>query len=329
MTNFASVNQANSMAAASAIMLQAGQAITASIGNQAITARQEPDSEADGGEVYNMTSGLFPCVCVAMYETVLSPNFFMESMNDGEDQYTYDTLDWQDWKKELTKVAQSYLDTNVIDSLKDYGLLNIEACSIWSPKFYNYSQDELVMDVTMQQGWQDIMAAKIDDWRGRQDVIDYIKKYWRSYSGYVNFMPESLDEVLTEDDEERQLAAYLTLAMLVEGSLKPCDEIMDELYYSMNEKFCDYERVNLLAEYMDADEADRLLDLYNNDDDWNDLYWRLVEKIGFRWLHEGPDCLRGKKDSDFEFDAKSDGERLLFWAVEKELTVEDLYSMAA
>ena len=142
-------------------------------------------------------------------------------------------------------------------------------------------------------------------------------------------MPESLDEVLTEDDEERQLAAYLTLAMLVEGSLKPCDEIMDELYYSISEKFCDYERVNLLAEYMDADEADKLLTLYNNDDDWNDLYWRLVEKIGFRWLHEGPDCLRGKKDRDFEFDAKSDGERLLFWAVEKELTVEDLYSMAA
>lgn len=317
------------MAAASAIMLQAGQAITASIGNQAITARQEPDSEADGSEVYNMTSGLFPCVCVAMYETVLSPNFFMESMNDGEDQYTYDTLDWQDWKVELTKVAQEYLDSNVIESLKNYGLLNIEACSIWSPRYYNYSQDELVMDITMQQGWQDIMAAKINDWRGRQDVIDYIKKYWRSYSGYVNFMPESLDEVLTEDDEERQLAAYLTLAMLVEGSLNPCDEIMDELYYSISENFCDYERVNLLAEYMDADEADRLLDLYNNDDDWNDLYWRLVEKIGFVWLHEGPDSLRGKKDSDFEFNAKSDGERLLFWAVEKELTVEDLQDMAA
>jgi hypothetical protein len=317
------------MAAASAIMLQAGQAITASIGNQAITARQEPDGEAIDGEVYNMTSNLFPCICVAMYETVLSPNFFLESMNDGEDQYMYDTLDWQDWKTELVKVSQDYIDSNVIESLKNYGLLKIEACSIWSPKYYNYNQDELVMDVTMQQDWQDTMKEKIEAWRGRQDVIDYIKKYWRSYSGYVNFMPESLDEILTEDDEDRQLAAYLTLAMLVEGTLRPYDEILDELYYSMNDSFCDYERVNLLAEYMDEQEADKLLTLYNNDDDWNDLYWRLVEKIGFVWLHEGPDSLRGKKDSDFEFNAKSDGERLLFWAIEKELTVEELQDMAA
>ena len=329
MTNFASVNQANSMAAASAIMLQAGQAITASIGNQAITARQEPDGEAIDGEVYNMTSNLFPCICVAMYETVLSPNFFLESMNDGEDQYMYDTLDWQDWKTELVKVSQDYIDSNVIESLKNYGLLKIEACSIWSPKYYNYHQDELVMDVTMQQDWQDTMKEKIEAWRGRQDVIDYIKKYWRSYSGYVNFMPESLDEILTEDDEDRQLAAYLTLAMLVEGTLRPYDEILDELYYSMNDSFCDYERVNVLAEYMDEQEADKLLTLYNNDDDWNDLYWRLVEKIGFVWLHEGPDSLRGKKDSDYEFNAKSDGERLLFWAIEKELTVEELQDMAA
>ena len=329
MTNFASVNQASSMAAASAIMLQAGQAITASIGNQAITARQEPDGEAIDGEVYNMTSNLFPCICVAMYETVLSPNFFLESMNDGEDQYMYDTLDWQDWKTELVKVSQDYIDSNVIESLKNYGLLKIEACSIWSPKYYNYHQDELVMDVTMQQDWQDTMKEKIEAWRGRQDVIDYIKKYWRSYSGYVNFMPESLDEILTEDDEDRQLAAYLTLAMLVEGTLRPYDEILDELYYSMNDSFCDYERVNLLAEYMDEQEADKLLTLYNNDDDWNDLYWRLVEKIGFVWLHEGPDSLRGKKDSDYEFNAKSDGERLLFWAIEKELTVKELQDMAA
>ena len=329
MTNLASVNQANSMAAASAIMLQAGQAITASIGNQAITARQEPSGEAGDGEVYNMTSNLFPCICVAMYETVLSPNFFLESMNDGEDQYMYDTLDWQDWKTELLKVSQDYIDSNVIDSLKNYGLLKIEACSIWSPKYYNYHQDELVMDVTMQQDWQDTMKEKIEAWRGRQDVIDYIKKYWRSYSGYVNFMPESLDEILTEDDEDRQLAAYLTLAMLVEGTLRPYDEILDELYYSMNDSFCDYERVNVLAEYMDEQEADKLLTLYNNDDDWNDLYWRLVEKIGFVWLHEGPDSLRGKKDSDYEFNAKSDGERLLFWAIEKELTVKELQDMAA
>lgn len=319
MTNLASVNQANGMAAASAIMLQAVSEITA-------TGHQESTREP---EVYNMTSNLFPCICVAMYETILSPNFFLEGMNDGEDQYMYDTLSWDDWKTELVKVSQDYIDSNVIDSLRNYGLMKIEACSIWSPKYYNYNQDELVMDLTMQAGWQDIMKEKIESWRGRDDVQKYISKYWHSYSGYVNFMPESLDEILTEDDEDRQLAAYLTLAMLVEGTLRPYDEILDELCEIMNSSFCDYESVNVLAEYMDEQEAEKLLKLYNNDDDWNDLYWRLVDKIGFVWLHEGPDYLRGKKDSDYQFNAKSDGERLLFWAVEKELTVKELQEMAA
>lgn len=319
MTNSTLVNQANSMAAASAIMLQAVSEITA-------TGHQDSQKEP---EVYNMTSNLFPCICVAMYDTVLSPNYFLESKNESEDQYMYDTLSWDDWKTELLKVSQSYINSNVIESLKNYGLLNIEACSIWSPKYYNYHNDELVMDVTMKADWQDTMKEKIESWRDRYDVKEYISENWRSYSGYVNFMPESLDEILTEDDEDRQLAAYLTLAMLVEGKLRHHSDILEELHYSMDEKFSDYESVNVLHEYMDKQEADKLLDLYNNDDSWNELYWSLVEKIGFVWLHEGPDYLLGKKDSDYQFNAKSDGERLLFWAIEKELTVNDLKDMAA
>lgn len=330
MTNFASVNQANSMAAASAIMLQAGQAITASIGNQAITARQEPTSEAGDCEVYNMTSGLFPCVCVAMYETLLSPQVFEESINDGEEEFYYDTVDFDDWKVKLTEAAQDYLDDSVIDSLRNYGLIDIKALDIWSPKYYNYHQDELEMTITMQKDWQKIMAEKIEAWRGRQDVEKYISEYWHSYSGYVNLMPESLDEVLTEDDEDRQLAAYLTLAMLVEGTLRPYDEILEDLYYRMDD-FSDYHRVNVVEEYYsNADEAQELISLWNDDIRWNDLYWDLFNKIGSPWSHD-KDCERldGKKDCGYEWRADSDGKRLLFWAIKQELTVKDLQDMAA
>lgn len=318
------------MAAASAIMLQAGQAITASIGNQAITARQEPDSEAGDGEVYNMTSGLFPCVCVAMYETILSPSVFEESINDGEDEFYYDTVDFDDWKKSLTEAAQDYLNDSVIDMLRNYGLIDIKALEIWSPKYYNYHQDELVMDITMQKDWQRIMAEKIEAWRGRQDVEKYISEYWHSYSGYVNLMPESLDEVLTELDEDRQLAAYLTLAMLVEGTLRPYDEILEDLYYRMDD-FSDYHRVNVVEEYYsDSYEAQQIISLWNNDLKWNELYWDLFNKIGSPWSHD-KDCERldGKKDCGYEWRADSDGKRLLFWAIKQELTVKELQDMAA
>ena len=214
--------------------------------------------------------------------------------------------------------------------LRDYGLLDIKATGIWSPTYYNFNQDELIMDVTMQQGWQSIMAAKVAAWQDREDVKAYISKHWRSFSGYVNFMPESLAEVLTEEDEERQLAAYLTLALVAEGVNLDCGDIMEDLYYRMDD-FSDYHCYNAIEEhYADTDEADKLLDVWNDDSRWDMLYWSLVEKIGSPWSHD-KDCerLSGKADPCFGWRADSDGKKLLFRAVKQQLTVKDLQDMAA
>ena len=313
--------QANNMAAASAIMLQAGQAITGSNNHQ--QEQKEP-------EHYFMTSGLFSCVCVAMYETLLSPQVFEEHMNDDEEEFYYDTVDWDGWKKALTEAAQDYLDDTVIDVLRDYGLLGIKAQDIWSPKYYNYHQDELEMSINMVAGWQQIMAEKVAAWQDNEAVKRYISKHWRSCSGYVNFMPESLDEILTEDNEDRQLAAYLTLALVAEGVDLDYGNIMEDLYYRMDD-FSDYDRVNVIEEYYgDANEAQDLLALWQDDLKWNELYWDLRNKIGSPWRYD-KDCERldGVKDCGFEWQADSDGKRMLFWAVKQELTVKDLYDMAA
>ena len=163
-------------------------------------------------------------------------------------QFYYDTVDFDDWKKSLTEAAQDYLNDSVIDVLRNYGLIDIKALEIWSPKYYNYHQDELVMDITMQKDWQRIMAEKVAVWQANDDVKKYISKYWHSYSGYVNLMPESLNEVLTEHDEDRQLAAYLTLALVAEGVNLDCYDTMEDLYYRMDD-FSDYHRVNVVEEY--------------------------------------------------------------------------------
>ena len=309
------------MAAASAIMLQAVQGITANGGH--LEAKKEP-------EVYNMTSGLFPCVCVAMYETILSPQAYEDSLNEGEEEFCFNTVNSEDWKKTLTEAAQEYLDDSIIDVLRDYGLLNIEACSIWSPQYYNYHQDELVMDVTMQKDWQKIMTEKVAEWQDREDVKKYISKNWRSYSGYVNFMPESLDEILTEDNEDRQLAAYLTLALVVEGVNLDCEEIMEELYYRMDD-FSDYSRINVIEEYYTIrEEAWELLEVWNDDTQWDMLYWALFERIGSPWSRQ-PETkeLSSKKDPCTSYLADSDGKRLLFWAVQNKLTAQELQKLAA
>lgn len=177
-------NSINTQAEASAIMLAALQTMTTKQDPQKDL--QEPAGEADGYEVYNMTSNLFPCVCVAMYETILSPTHFEENLNDGEDPYYYDTINFDDWRKLLTEKAQDYLDENVIETLKNYGLANIEACSIWSPKYYNYHNDELIMDVMMVAGWQEIMKEKIEAWRGRR--VSRIRNLLGHYRHSITFI---------------------------------------------------------------------------------------------------------------------------------------------
>lgn len=316
-----SFSTANSMAAASAIMLQAGLAITDS--NRQQQAQKEP-------EVYNLSSGLFPCVCVAMYETLLSPQVFEDNINEDEEEFCYITVDFDDWKKSLTEAAQDYLRDSIIDVLRDYGLLDIKAASIWSPLYYNFQQDELIMDVTMQQDWQNIMAAKVAEWQDREDVKEYISKNWRSFSGYVNFMPESLALVLTEEDEERQLAAYLTLALVAEGVNLDCGDIMEDLYYRMDD-FSDYSRINVIEEcYNDNAEAWELLDTWKDDTRWDMLYWSLFERIGSPWSRqEESKELRSREDPSVRFHADSDGKRMLFWAAKQGLTIQELDDLAS
>ena len=315
-------NSTTTMAQASAIMLQAVTAIT--------TSHQEAQEASKEPEVYNMTSNLFPCVCVAMYGTMLDPQLFEDSLNENEDEFYYNSVDWQDWKKALTEAAQDYINDSVIDYLRDYGVLKIEADRIWSPKYYNYHNDELCMNIAMQQDWLQIMIQKVQEWQDNQAVNDYIRKYWHSYDGYVNFMPETLAEVLTEDDEERQLAAYLTLALVAENQLHSAGDIMEDLVYRMDD-FSDYKSANVIEEHYDDEcEADELVRLYNNDYHWNQLYWDLAHTIGFIWLHDSTTKeLRGIDDICTSFHADSDGKRLLFWAVRNQYTVADLQALAS
>lgn len=313
------MNNINIQAEASAIMLQAVTAITGQ-------AQDEPTKD----NCYKLSSGLLPCCCVAMYNTIISPENIEQNLNDGEEEFCYCTINFDDYKKTLAEAAQDYINDNIIDSLRNYGLINIEAMGISSPKYYNYSTDELIMAVTMVEDWKTIMQEKIDAWRGCNDVERYIAEHWHSYSGYINFMPESLDDVLTEDNERRQLAAYLTLAMVAEGCIEDADTIMEDLYYRMDD-FSDYKRINVLAEYYNSEaEADRMAELWNDDTKWNDLYWDLRHKVGEPWRKDdGSRRLSGIEDSGYIWQADSEGKRLLFWAVKNHLTVNDLYRMAA
>ena len=286
--------------------------------------------------VFNIDSNLFPLVCVQMYETQLSPmayEDYMRELDKGEPDgdFTYYTVDYSDWKKELVTVATNYIKENFLKVLKKYGVEDIKGTGIWSPREYNFTGDALDMEITMQDGWEAIMERSLQTFSEISDCRRYVCENWHSRSGFISFMPQTVEDVLTESDEERRLAAYLTLALVYEDVLEPAGDSLENLWEAGMYEFSDYDHINVIDEYMnDEEETARLIDLWNDDNKWNELYWRLAEKVGFLWLHEPETlCLEGKKDSDYQFNANSDGKRLLFWAAIHQHTVEDLYSMAA
>jgi hypothetical protein len=266
-----------------------------------------------------------------MYETVLSPQNYEDYMQDEEQEFEYVTVDYEDWKKELTLIATNYIKNDFLPTLKKYGVENIEGTGIWSPKEYNFTGDALEMEITMQENWQEIFAQRLEELKKITACQEYIKEHYHSHSGFISFMPKSFDAIeCWQADEDRCIAAYLTLALLAEGELRGDAETMDDIYWAGMYEFGDYDRINVLAEYMDdKEEADKLLALYENDLEWNDLYWQLADKVGFLWLHDGIKYLEGKKDRGYFFNANTDAKKMLFWAVKNNYTVTDLYQMAA
>ena len=116
--------------------------------------------------VFNIDSNLFPLVCVQMYETQLSPmayEDYMRELDKGEPDgdFTYYTVDYSDWKKELVTVATNYIKENFLKVLKKYGVEDIKGTGIWSPREYNFTGDALDMEITMQDGWEAIMERSL------------------------------------------------------------------------------------------------------------------------------------------------------------------------
>ena len=285
-------------------------------------------------DVFYLNSNLFPLVCVQMYETQLSPSAYedyMRNLDEGEPDgdFTYYVVNYEDWKKELVLVATNYIKQNFLPLLQKYGVESIEGTGIWSPKYYNYTGDALEMTITMKEGWEQTMEESLQKFAEITDCRRYVCENWHSHSGFISFMPKTVEDVLTERDEERRLAAYLTLALVYEDVLEDAGDSLENLWEAGMYEFSDYDHINVLEEYM-GDGYMELIDLYNNDLKWNELYWQLVAKIGFPWLHE-PETLslEGKKDCDYQFNANCDGKRLLFWAAIHQHTVKDLYDMAA
>lgn len=90
--------------------------------------------------------------------------------------------------------AKTLADSLELGCLEKYGI-KIKGFEIWKPKYYNFEDDELLMDFETEGG----------DWKEKYpELIPFVKDYienvrQKSRDGYISFEPDKVEDVKMDD----------------------------------------------------------------------------------------------------------------------------------
>ena len=95
-----------------------------------------------------------------------------------------DTLDYKAYMLDYSKQYVYHFESEYWSLLESYWLASIEFKSLESPQYYNFSNDEININVTFNKSFK----AKYLKLRNTQDFQDFIKKKCTSYDGFMSFV---------------------------------------------------------------------------------------------------------------------------------------------
>ncbi len=297
-----------------------------------------------GLECYELNSRILPCVYVGTYESMLSPDLVAERAMENEkydnplrDFIYEDDFDMRAYRGIMFEHVSELIQDEVLTKLDYYGVAAMVPTGIYSPQEYNLSNDTLEFKVYMKKGWRDTMRRELDRMRSNASLGKYIKEHWHSCSGFISWMPKSIDEILDFDDRERCLAAYLTLCLLVEGHIRPNDdyetmesELHELMYHDERTEECCELRTYGSGYYRSTssfgkEESEELLLMYaDKADELSDLSWDLFHKIGHKWRGWEP-----RECNACYIRITNDLMRFVIWAIDNRYSLSDLRNLAA
>jgi len=152
--------------------------------------------------------------------------------NENKTNYTYDDFDW-DYDNVLKEVANLCYDAIKPQLMKLSFILDMKFVDVYSPKYYNYSTDQINIDYTIDYNkmkkyflgdstLEDIENRDFDDnFDYMYDYIDEcIKSEYTSRPGftsyYSNDIIEWLKDLLNEDLSDTQITSLIEYATIYE-----------------------------------------------------------------------------------------------------------------
>lgn len=161
-----------------------------------------------------LNSNLFPIISVAMYGTYLEPDSMFDSYmieSDKEEGYIHFDLDyfWENFQYDKYRLAiqeRAHSFINGKHSENNVWVL-IKAGEIYSPKFYNFSNDEIDLDVTFSKSK---VLNEVN--KNITKFNEFLKVRYSSRDGFNSFTANNYIEWLEDynNDVDTSIGAVLT-----------------------------------------------------------------------------------------------------------------------
>lgn len=163
----------------------------------------------------NLNTNLFPIINVGMYYSHISPENVFDSYiidDDFENDFSeynsdqfWDNFDNDKYKTKIQDLAADFLTYEIDDN--NGNEIKIEAGELYSPKYYNFDNDNIELTVEFDK-FKLLDAIKKD-----VNAFDiFLKENYSSYDGFCSFTANNFDEwyIDYKDEKETAIGALLT-----------------------------------------------------------------------------------------------------------------------
>lgn len=114
--------------------------------------------------------------------------FWMSDENYEHEQgnFVCNDYDFAKFKKAIVEEVNKVLEEH--KPFKDYGVVSIKATNMGSPKEYNFGDDWLDLEVTVEDDFLDRAEKAIFDPKYREMLDEFARNEWQSRDGYISSM---------------------------------------------------------------------------------------------------------------------------------------------
>lgn len=140
-------------------------------------------------KTFETTTNIVFLVNVGTYWGPFEYERFWKSDEDYEHEqgnFVCNNYDFGKFKKAIVEEVNKVLEEH--KPFKDYGVVSIKATSMGSPKEYNFGDDWLDLEVTVEDDFLDRAEKAIFDPKYREMLDEFARNEWQSHDGYLSHM---------------------------------------------------------------------------------------------------------------------------------------------